>query len=493
MREIAVAELFAGVGGFRLGLEGNPRKNENTGFKVLFSNQWEPPGGGKQWASQIYRERFGLEGHTNEDIHDIAYNIGDIKNTIRNRIPKHDLLVGGFPCQDYSVARTISGELGIKGEKGKLWVPIKQIIKDIRPRPKIVLLENVPRILNSPANARGRNFAIIVNDLIKMGYNVEWKVINAAEYGMPQKRRRVFIIAYRGSWCGQNFSVNGSKRYGALIKTRKKISDWMVGSKDSENELGPFAQSFPSTGKLPNEPELLPDINYSFNQKSPFKNTGYAYLSGSGSKQNPYIGKMWTIDTKAKYEGEYRLLGDEISKKYDKKYIIDNSRIDEWIYVKGSKNEFRLRKGDRENVDDSLLRRYDSCMNAPHKNRREMWMNKIWRKKFKNAVGLNSFYRYDEGNMGFDKLDKAARTIVTAEIGKSPSRMRHIFRNLDEPGTYRRLMPIETEKLNMFPENWTKIENISDSTRGFIMGNALVVGIIEKLRNPIRDLINKRD
>ena len=108
-----VAELFAGVGGFRLGLE---EKN----FRFVFSNQWEP-GETKQWASKIYEERFGSEGHSNEDIH-----------KVRKEVTEHDLLVGGFPCQDYSVARTISGELGIKGEKGKLWTPIKQIIRDSR-------------------------------------------------------------------------------------------------------------------------------------------------------------------------------------------------------------------------------------------------------------------------------------------------------------------------------------------------------------------------
>ena len=185
---IRVAELFAGVGGFRLGLEGYPDSDEDTGFKVVFSNQWEPPGTGRQWASKIYEMHFGKEGHTNEDIHDIAFNEGQMAETIRKRIPEHDLLVGGFPCQDYSVARTISGELGIKGEKGKLWVPIRNIIRDKRPRPKVVLLENVPRLLNSPANARGLNFAIILNDLIKLGYEVEWRVINAADYGMPQQR-----------------------------------------------------------------------------------------------------------------------------------------------------------------------------------------------------------------------------------------------------------------------------------------------------------------
>ena len=150
---VRVAELFAGVGGFRLGLEGDD-------FEFVFSNQWEP-GEKAQWATQIYEERFGSEGHTGNSIHDFTHPKDGVAD-----IPDHDLLVGGFPCQDYSVARTLSGELGIKGEKGKLWVDISRIIRWKRPRPKVVLLENVPRLLNSPANARGLNFAIILNDLI---------------------------------------------------------------------------------------------------------------------------------------------------------------------------------------------------------------------------------------------------------------------------------------------------------------------------------------
>ena len=101
-KPIRVAELFAGVGGFRLGLEGHPGSEEETGFKVVFSNQWEPPGTGRQWASEVYEARFGKDGHTNEDIHDIAFNEGAIAETIRKRIVPHDLLVGGFPCQDSS-------------------------------------------------------------------------------------------------------------------------------------------------------------------------------------------------------------------------------------------------------------------------------------------------------------------------------------------------------------------------------------------------------
>ena len=117
-------------------------------------------------------------------------------------------------------------------------------------------------------------------------------------------------------------------------------------------------------------------------------------------------------------------------------------------------------------------------------------MDEEWRARFKAAVGEGSFYHYDEGTMGFDALDSPSRTMVTAEIGSTPSRMRHIFEY--EEGKYRRLMPVEAERLNMFPDDWTLNDRISDSRRGFLMGNALVVGIIQRLREPLKKLIHER-
>ncbi|MDA8749520.1 DNA (cytosine-5-)-methyltransferase [Candidatus Poseidonia alphae] len=501
--DIRVAELFAGVGGFRLGLEGHPDEDEETGFKVVFSNQWEPPPKGsntppKQWASMIYEKQFGSEGHTNDSIHDFTHPIDGIKD-----IAEHDLLVGGFPCQDYSVARTVSGELGIEGEKGKLWVDIARILRWKRPRPKMVFLENVPRLLNSPATARGLNFAIILNDLISMGYEVEWRVINAADYGMPQQRSRVFILAYRTP--GKNKKdergkINGPQKFGfsgqpgKVPKTRNGMTKWLLGkstTKTSEKwEIGPFAEAFPMTGKLVGKPQVISqDLEDYTSKPSPFGNSGYAWQKQI-VRAGPWKNVFWSTKVKAEYEGERTTLGDILEAKFDDDYKIDESRLDEWRYAKGTKNEFRLRKKDRKNVDKALLTRFDLCMNAPHAERRELWQDAAWRKRFEDAVGPNAFYRYDEGAMKFDQLNKPSRTVVTDEIGKTPSRMRHIVEY--EEGKFRRLMPVETERLNMFPDNWTAYEKIVGSRRGFLMGNALVVGVVSRLSGPIRYLIRTR-
>ena len=125
--KIRVVELFAGVGGFRLGLEGwkgksassNYKKelNLNSSYEVVWSNQWEPSTN-VQHANLVYENKWGGQNHYGDDINKIASN--DISAaSINKNIPNHDLLVGGFPCQDYSVAGVNTN--GIEGKKGVLW------------------------------------------------------------------------------------------------------------------------------------------------------------------------------------------------------------------------------------------------------------------------------------------------------------------------------------------------------------------------------------
>ena len=174
---IRVVELFAGVGGFRLAFERTSKL-----FKTVWANQWEP-GRNKQWAFECYIKHFGEnKNHVNKDI-----------TTVIDEVPEHDLLVGGFPCQDYSVARTNAS--GIEGKMGVLWWSIRDII--IKRNPKFVLLENVDRLIKSPSNHRGRDFGIMLRSLEDAGYNVEWRIINSADYGFAQRRRRIFIFAFK--------------------------------------------------------------------------------------------------------------------------------------------------------------------------------------------------------------------------------------------------------------------------------------------------------
>ena len=164
------------LGALEFGLE-----NSDPSWDTVWANQWEP-GKKSQYAFDCYVNHFGDEDkYVNEDIASIN----------KKDIPDHNLLVGGFPCQDYSVART--GAKGMEGKKGVLWWQIRDTLE--AKKPKFVLLENVDRLLKSPANQRGRDFGVILACFNDLGYTVEWRVINAADYGFAQRRRRTFIFA----------------------------------------------------------------------------------------------------------------------------------------------------------------------------------------------------------------------------------------------------------------------------------------------------------
>jgi DNA (cytosine-5)-methyltransferase 1 len=411
--KIKVVELFAGVGGFRLGLEGwngksassNYKENFESPFEVVWSNQWEPSTK-IQHASAVYENRFGMDMHSNKDISCVEI----------SEIPDHDLLVGGFPCQDYSVATTLKNSKGLIGKKGVLWWSIHKILSEKENKPKYLFLENVDRLLISPSGQRGRDFAIILKSLDELGYAVEWRVINAAEFGMPQRRRRIFILAY----------LKGTEIYDN-IKNILPI-EWIL-------EEGTLANSFPVSTEFslfPKEFKLKGDIvsiSENFNKDGKtgiFENTGLMI-----------DGNVTTIKTQPHYSGNFTILKDLIQNgEVTEDFYISDEELDKWKYLKGPKKEMR-----------------------------------------KNAAGFE--YNYSEGGMIFpDSLDKPSRTIITGEGGKSASRFKHVIQT---PKGFRRLSPVELERLNMFPDNHTKLNGISDTKRAFFMGNALVVGVIEKI------------
>ena len=231
--KIRVVELFAGVGGFRIGLEG-----ASDAYETIWNNQWEPSTV-HQDASIVYRARFGSKGHSNQDINTVP----------TNDIPDHDLLVGGFPCQDYSVASTLSRSGGIEGKKGVLWWQIYRILNEKgENRPNYIFFENVDRLLGSPAKQRGRDFAIILASLADLGYTVEWRVINAAEYGMPQRRRRTYIVGYQEG-CAVDRMIEGLDKWtlydGVLAKAFPFIKeDATVSEFDIEGTIEEVSDNF---------------------------------------------------------------------------------------------------------------------------------------------------------------------------------------------------------------------------------------------------------
>ena len=294
---IKVVELFAGVGGFCIGLEG-----ASDAYETIWNDQREPSTK-HQDASLVYRARFGDKGHCNKDINLVP----------TNDIPDHDLLVGGFPCQDYSVASTLSRSGGIEGKKGVLWWQIYRILNEKGDnRPNYIFFENVDRLLGSPAKQRGRDFAIILASLADLGYTVEWRVINAAEYGMPQRRRRTYIVGYREE--------------SHVSKQVQELKDWVLYE-------GVLAKAFPfkPKDKTISEFEIegtIKEVSDNFNKdgkESPFGNAGIM--------RNRCV---YSVDAEAVYEGPIMTLGGNIVDEslVPEEFFIPEEEVARWEYEK---------------------------------------------------------------------------------------------------------------------------------------------------------------
>jgi DNA (cytosine-5)-methyltransferase 1 len=403
-----VAELFAGVGGFRIGLAA-------AGWKTVFSNQWEPATK-VQHASDVYIANFGEEGHSNEDIAKVA-----------KISKKFDLLVGGFPCQDYSVAKTLNASKGLKGKKGVLWWEILRLVE--LHKPKFIFLENVDRLLKSPSNQRGIDFAVMLKTLGDVGYTVEWRLVNAAAYGFPQRRIRVFIVAYKNNTFGEiKDPVEVIASNGILARALPVRSNNLTSLPiDLEEDVERISKYF-NKGK---------------GKKSPFLNSGVYHK-----------GVAYTIQTESLENHSGKLtLGDVLEDEHniDESFFIPQNQLTEWKFLKGAKSIERIHKGS------------------------------------------GTKYNYSEGSMAFpDLLTNPSRTILTGEGGTSPSRFKHIIKT---HRGYRRLTPIELERLNGFPDDWTKYDSagheVSPTKRAFFMGNALVIGLITKVGKVLAEEMRK--
>ena len=419
-----VLELFAGVGGFRVGLE---HSNADL-FKTKWANQWEPSRK-SQDAFEVYNYRFPNSENINR-------NIEEISNEEFEQMDA-DIIVGGFPCQDYSVARSKKHEMGIEGKKGVLFWQIIRATNHIKP--KYLILENVDRLLKSPSKQRGRDFAIMLAAFNDLGYSVEWRVINAADYGRRQRRRRVFFFVYKNDTGFAN-KIDARFEQKILGEEEHRYDEYIF------NE-GLFARQFPiiktpykgrqASYKLSND---IVEISDNF--------TGKVYNTGVMRH-----GRYFTIDTEP-YDKEKPIPlreiiqpEDEVAEKY---YLTDESKIKKFEYLRGPK-------------------------------------------KIERVTAEGHTYTFSEGGMSpYDDLDMPGRTMLTSE--GSVNRSTHLLK-ID--GRYRLLTPIEAERLQDFPEDWTKykklssgeIVEVSDRMRLFFMGNALVTKIVERIGDELQQLL----
>lgn len=408
-----VVELFAGVGGFRCGLNNVKLKDnkviEKGNWNFVWANQWEPSTK-TQEAFECYSKRFGKDDVSNVDIFQVN----------KKEIPNHTLLVGGFPCQDYSVAQTLSNSKGIDGKKGVLWWAIADILKV--KKPPFVFLENVDRLLLSPASQRGRDFGIILRSFYENGYDVEWRVINAGEYGFQQKRRRIYIIAYHKStkYCKKMRKID---KKNILLKEGIFIKQFPVKEKGFNSNVSSIS-----------EYKDLVDVSDNF--KNQFYNSGVMIN-----------GEIYTAKLEHNCDSVYQLGNLMETNKVDEKYFLSKDRIEKFRILKGSKRIPRK----KPNGDD---------------------------------------YIYSEGSMPFpDNLNVPARTMLTSESGTS--RMTHVIEDY-RTKKLRFLTPLECERINGFPDNWTNT-GMSDKKRYFMMGNALVVNVVEKIGIELEKIVEMEE
>lgn len=401
-----VIELFAGVGGFRAGLE-----KASKNFNVIWGNQWEPSKKAQD-AFNCYSHNFDGQGiHSNKDISTVDF----------NEIP-HDfeLLVGGFPCQDYSVARSLSGEKGIEGKKGVLFWQIMRFVNHFQP--KYVLLENVDRLLKSPSKQRGRDFAIMLASFRDAGYDVEWRVLNAADYGFVQRRRRVFIFAY--------------KKHSAFGLAVKNVTPLI-----QIHQEGFFAPQFPVLESVFEKKSLEP-----FDLPSDIVELSDSF-SNTFLKAGTMVGGRVSTYEVIPIECEPTPLSSILETKVDEKFFLT---VEQKSKVKLTKDA----------------------------------------KKIERTTAEGFTYTFSEGGMSCpDDSSKPARTMLTSE--GTINRSSHIVFH-PQTDRWRFITPRECERLNGFADDWTNT-GMSDRMRYFCMGNALVVGLIEKMGKRIMELETSND
>ena len=411
-----VLELFAGVGGFRIGLE-NAHPDY---FETLWSNQWEPSRK-SQDAFEVYNYHFPDSENINVSIADIT----DEQFAEMNA----DMIVGGFPCQDYSVARSKKNEQGIEGQKGVLFWEIIRATRIIRPR--FLILENVDRLLKAPSKQRGRDFAIMLTAFNNLGYSVEWRVINAADYGRSQRRRRVFFFIYRNDI---PFAHQMDQRFEEQeqVFDENRYDDYIF-------HEGLFATQFP----ILNTPVKKRHVYYELPEDIVEVSDNF-----SGTVWNTGVmrhGRYYSIDTAPNYDGEPITLGEILQNEEEvpeKFFINDPAKLEKFQYLRGPK------RIERTSADGHT-------------------------------------YIYSEGGMSpTDDLNLPGRTMLTSE--GTVNRSTHF---LHVNGRYRLITPVEAERLQDFPDNWTALKKLSDGTvtevsdkmRMFFMGNALVTDIVRKI------------
>lgn len=407
-----VLELFAGVGGFRVGLE-----KASPTLKTLWSNQFEPSRK-SQDAFEVYNYHFPDSENWNEDISLIS---DERFSALKGKV---DLIVGGFPCQDYSVARTKKDEQGIEGKKGVLFWEIVRATK--LSNPKYLLLENVDRLLKAPSKQRGRDFAIMLRAFADLGYGVDWRVINPADYGWCQRRKRVFLFVYRKDT--------------TYFKQQQVLDDFGVGTS------GIFEETFPT------KDEVVKDRSNSFVLSEDIVEVSDSFSTQFWNSGSMIEGQVVTKELEPKYEGSHKVLGDILESPLDLSdtMYLSEDKVDKFRYLRGAK------KFERTNSEDFTYTYSEGAMALVDS------ADLPSRTLLTSEGAISRTTHLIEDEKGYRLLT----ALETERLQGFPDNWTQV-------------------KLSKGKE-----VVVSDTRRKFFMGNALVVEVVENLGKYIADKLN---
>lgn len=399
-------DLFAGIGGFRLGI-----KNAQPDWECVYSNEWD------KYANSVYRKHYGECDNR------------DIRTVKASEIPDHDLLVGGFPCQAFSVAGKRGG---FNDTRGTLFFEIARILSQKQPR--LCLLENVKGLLS---HGSGRTFEIILASLDELGYDAQWQVLNSKNFGVPQNRERIFIIGHlRGTSRPEVFPITGSnpktlEYVGGILSEQAKM--WLDNGKQ-------HSRNFPQGSRV-------------------YKDSG---ISATLASQAGGLGAK---------TGLYQVQGNNSERVF--------KEVDKVGALKSS-NQANPQSGGTTLVIPVLTPdRVEKRQNG---------------RRFKeNGDPSFTLTSQDRHGVAIDMTRREPNGYRIRKDGRASTLDANYYKGLanqERPGVLdnlriRRLTPVECERLQGFPDDWTKLgaeeEPISDTQRYRMMGNAVTTNVVTEI------------
>ena len=288
-------DLFAGIGGIRLGFEQAFRND----IKTVFVSEWDKK------AVETYKANF-------DDKIDIA---GDITEVNENDIPEHDILLAGFPCQAFSLA---GQKKGFEDARGTLFFDVARIIK--RHNPKVVFCENVKNLVN---HDRGRTFKVIKEILEDLGYVVFYKILNSKDFGVPQNRERIYIVAFRKDIAPKTFE------FPEKIDDTKVIKDIV-----EEHEVSPkyyLSTAYLESLKKHKERHASKGNGFGYEIRKTDSVAGAIVCGGMGRERNLIIDNRLTNFTPVTH------IKGEINREFVRKMTPR-----EWARLQGFPNDFKF-------------------------------------------------------------------------------------------------------------------------------------------------------